>query len=86
MILHICRTYMSACSVFCQSTADSILLSMATLLLVLLPWHTQEAQLSVVNNWDKIEDLNWLSSSALSPNWDVLPESHRTHVTDTTST
>ena len=73
---------------FLQSTAsDCSSLSMATLLLALLfPWLAQEAQLSEVNNWDKIEDFNWLSSSAPSPNWDVLLESQRTPVTDTTST
>ena len=45
----------------------------------------KEALLSEVNNWDKIEDFNWLSSSAPSPNWNVLPEDERTHVTDSTS-
>ena len=27
-----------------------------------------------VNNWDKVEDFNWLASDKASPNWGVLPE------------
>lgn len=30
-----------------------------------------------VNNWDKIDDFNWLSSDQASPNWSILPEEER---------
>ena len=30
-----------------------------------------------VNNWNKIDDFNWLSKEKPSPNWHVLPESQR---------
>lgn len=31
-----------------------------------------------VNNWDNIDDFNWLSNEQSSPNWHILPESQRT--------
>lgn len=31
-----------------------------------------------INNWDDVDDFNWLASDKHSPNWDVLPESQRT--------
>ena len=71
------------CSLLKNSSFGNSLLIMVTLLIVLLL--AQEAHLSEVNNWDKIEDFNWLSSSAPSPNWNILPESQRTHVTDATN-
>jgi len=30
-----------------------------------------------VNNWDKIDDFNWLSKEKCSPNWYILEEDHR---------
>ena len=30
-----------------------------------------------VNNWNKVDDFNWLSNERPSPNWHVLPESQR---------
>ena len=27
-----------------------------------------------VNNWDKVEDFNWLAADKASPNWSALPE------------
>ncbi|XP_003387097.1 PREDICTED: tubulin-specific chaperone C-like [Amphimedon queenslandica] len=30
-----------------------------------------------VNNWDKVNDFNWLSSKEHSPNWSILPQAHR---------
>lgn len=30
-----------------------------------------------VNNWDKIDDFNWLSTEKSSPNWNILPENQR---------
>ena len=30
-----------------------------------------------VNNWDKIDDFNWLSLDQASPNWSLLPENER---------
>ena len=65
-------------------TCCTLVLLMVTLLIVLLLL-AQEAHLSEVNNWDKIEDFNWLSSSAPSPHWNVLPENQRTHVIDATN-
>lgn len=36
--------------------------------------HFNEAQLNQdVNNWDKVDDFNWLSSDKPSPNWSILP-------------
>lgn len=31
------------------------------------------------NNWDKVDDFNWLASKDLSPNWSILPEDKRTN-------
>lgn len=30
-----------------------------------------------VNNWNKIDDFNWLSSDQASPNWSIIPEDQR---------
>ena len=30
-----------------------------------------------VNNWNKIDDFNWLSSSKQSPHWSILPDNER---------
>jgi len=30
-----------------------------------------------VNNWDKIDDFNWLYSGKQSPNWSILPQDQR---------
>ena len=39
----------------------------------------QEAGLDEgVNNWDKVDDFNWLALDKPSPNWTVLPEDERT--------
>ena len=32
---------------------------------------------SDVNNWDDIDDFNWLSSDQPSPNWSLIPEEER---------
>ena len=29
------------------------------------------------NNWNKIDDFNWLSVNEHSPNWEVIKESNR---------
>ena len=29
------------------------------------------------NNWNKIDDFNWLASDKPSPNWSILQEEHR---------
>ena len=29
------------------------------------------------NNWNKIDDFNWLSVNEHSPNWEVIEESNR---------
>lgn len=42
----------------------------------------QFAQLGLnqtINNWDQLDDFNWLASDKASPNWKVLPEHERTH-------
>ena len=31
----------------------------------------------LVNNWDDVDDFNWLASDAHSPNWSVLPQAER---------
>lgn len=36
-----------------------------------------QANLDSVNNWDQIDDFNWLSSQP-SPNWSIIPEKERT--------
>ena len=41
--------------------------------------HTQEAGIDQdKNNWNKVDDFNWLASTDPSPNWSVLPEHDRT--------
>jgi len=32
---------------------------------------------SLINNWDKVADFNWLAADKHSPNWAVLPEAAR---------
>lgn len=29
------------------------------------------------NNWDQVDDFNWLVADVPSPNWSVIPESER---------
>jgi len=37
-----------------------------------------EAQLdSGANNWDQVDDFNWLSTDTASPNWSILPQEER---------
>ena len=33
------------------------------------------------NNWDKIDDFNWLASKDPSPNWTILSQDKRTNFT-----
>jgi len=33
------------------------------------------------NQWQNVQDFNWLSSTSPSPNWSILPEEQRTHET-----
>ena len=37
------------------------------------------------NNWNKIDDFNWLSANEPSPNWKVIEESNRVKSWDETS-
>jgi hypothetical protein len=30
-----------------------------------------------VNNWDKVDDFNWLTGKERSPNWSILPDPER---------
>ena len=43
-----------------------------------LSGHMEASGLSAdVNNWDKIDDFNWLHTGKQSPNWSVLPPQDR---------
>ena len=35
------------------------------------------------NNWDKIDDFNWLAADVQSPNWSILYESERVAIWNT---
>ena len=38
----------------------------------------QESGLNeTVNNWDKVDDFNWLAAASPSPNWSLLPPGQR---------
>ena len=40
--------------------------------------HYAQTQLDrAVNNWDNVDDFNWLASDKASPNWTLLPEDER---------
>ena len=30
-----------------------------------------------INNWDDVDDFNWLAADKASPNWSILPEAER---------
>lgn len=32
---------------------------------------------TTTNNWNQVDDFNWLANDAASPNWTILPESVR---------
>lgn len=40
------------------------------------------ADLDRENNWQQIDDFNWLSKDAPSPNWSVLKDNERRHIWD----
>eukprot|EP00041_Stephanoeca_diplocostata_P013881 m.247982 g.247982 ORF g.247982 m.247982 type:complete len:68 (+) comp19501_c0_seq11:1785-1988(+) len=55
--------------------------AVGVILLMLLPLQSQQVSglRRDVNNWDKVDDFNWLNPTEASPNWSIMPPGAQQH-------